>query len=110
MPSCASPLPVKAQELRVRHRLSENAGSERTTTICSNNGVELQSNACMKAFALSYFSELLRQNGHKRRTWRNGAWAAQLMPLTRMASLASSDQRERSEKIITALFRSPCVN
>src|SRR5260370_38787400 len=100
----------QARELHVCHRPSESVGSERTTIICSNNGVEPQSNACMRGSGLSCFSAFHQQNGRKKRAWRNGAWVEPLMPLTRMASLVSSGRRKRSARIITALFRSPCAN
>ena len=43
-------------ELCVCQMPSENAGSERTTIICSNNGAGHQNNACMKGSAPSHFS------------------------------------------------------
>ena len=101
---------VHSRELYLCQRPSENAGSERTTIICSNNGVEPQNNACMKGFARLCFSASRQQNAHKKQVWQNGAWVVLRMPLTHMASLVSSDQPKRNEKIITALFRSPCVN
>ena len=72
--SCVS-FAGQARELHACHRPSENAGSERTTTTCSNNGAKHQNNACMKGFALSCSTEFLQENGHKRRVWRNGVWA-----------------------------------
>src|SRR5450759_1031611 len=107
--SCVS-FAGQARELHACHRPSENAGSERTTTTCSNNGAEHQNNACMKGFALSCSTEFLQENGHKRRVWRNGVWAELLMPLIRTGSLASSGLRKSSERIIIALSPLPCAS
>ncbi len=52
-------------------------------------------------FGLSCFLAFLRQNG---------VWVELRMPLIRMESSASSGPPKRSERIITALFRLPCVN
>src|SRR5437764_15002474 len=85
------------------HKRSENDGSERTTIICSNNGVEHQNNACMKGLDLSYCSVCHRQNGHRKQVWQQGAWGERLTPLIPTVSLASSGPARNSERIITDL-------
>src|SRR6266487_863019 len=109
MRPASSPLPL-SRELYVCQRPSESIGSEQTTTISSNNGVEHQNNACMKGFAPSPFLVFHQQNGHKKRVWRNGAWVELLTPSILTALLASSGPPKSSERIITAPFRLPCVN
>ena len=69
-------------ELRVCQRPSENAGSERTTIICSNSGVGHQNNACMKGSAPSPCSASLQQNGLKKPAWRKGAAPSRVVVLS----------------------------